>query len=119
MTTNQIINLNCKDKENQKIIQKVLRQIKPLSRYSNECDIPFDAIEKAITVMCKKYMMRVSQLTSDVLANDFHIIWKASLTNDTNFSVIDTIYGITLYEVFAKTAIRLYTEVKKGIEIRS
>ena len=119
MTTNQVINLDCREEENQKIIQKVLRQIKPLSRYSDECDIPFSAIEKAITVMCKKYCMRVNQLVPDVWANDEHIIWRAWLINDTNLKTIDTVYGISLYEVFAKTAIRLYAEVKKGIKIRS
>lgn len=119
MTTNQVINLDCREKENQEIIQKVLRQIKPLSRYSDECDIPFSAIEKAITVMCKKYMMRVNQLVPDVWANDEHTIWRAWLINDTNLKTIDTVYGVSLYEVFAKTAIRLYAEVKKGINVRA
>lgn len=119
MTTKEIINLDCREEENQKIIQKVLKQIKPLSRYSDECEIPFSAIEKAITVMCKKYMMRVNDLVPDMWANDKHTIWRAWLINDTNLKTIDMVYGITLYDVFAKTAIRLYAEVKKGIETRN
>lgn len=123
MSTKQVLNLDCRKEENQKIIQKVLRQIKPLSKYSDEENIPFSAIEKAITVMCKKYCMRIGELTPDVLANDKHIIWKAKLINETNSkiidNVIDNVYGISLYEVFAKSAIRLYAEVKKGIKIRS
>lgn len=119
MTTNQVINLDCKEKENQEIIQKVLRQIKPLSRYSDEEDIPFSAIEKAITVMCKKYMMRVNQLVPDMWANNEYTVWRAWLINDTNLKTIDNVYGITLYEVFAKIAIRLYAEVKKGIKTRN
>lgn len=118
MTTNQVINLDCREEENQKIIQKVLRQIKPLSKYSDECDIPFSAIEKAITVMCKKYCMRIREFTPDVWANDKHTIWRATLINETNLKTIDMVYGISLYEVFAKSAIRLYAEVKKGIKIR-
>lgn len=118
MTTNQVINLDYRYKENQEIIQKVLRQIKPLSKYSDECEIPFSALEKAITVMCKKYMMRVREFTPDVWANDNHTIWRATLINETNLKTIDMVYGITLYEVFAKSAIRLYAEVKKGIKTR-
>lgn len=118
MTTNQIINLDCRETKNQQVIQKVLRQIKPLSRYSDECDIPFSAIEKAITVMCKKYCMRINQIVPDVWANDEHTIWKMWLINDTNLKTIDTVYGVSLYEVFAKAAICLYAEVKKGIKIR-
>lgn len=119
MTTNQVMNLDCREEENKKIIQKVLRQIKPLSRYSDECDIPLSAIEKAITIMCKKYVMRIRDFSPDVWSNETHTIWRATLINDTNLKTIDMVYGITLYEVFAKAAIRLYAEVKKGIEIRN
>lgn len=119
MTTNQVINLDYGEKENQKIIQKVLKQIKPLSRYSDECEIPFAAIEKAITVMCKKYCMRIRDFTPDVWSNKNNTIWRATLINETNLKTIDMIYGVTLYEVFAKSAIRLYAEVKKGIKTRN
>lgn len=118
MTTKEIINLDYREEKNKKVIQRVLRQLKPLSKYSDE-DIPFNAIEKAIVVMCKKYTMKVNSLALDMLANDEHIIWKVWLINDTNLKTIDIIYGITLYEVFAKTAIRLYAEIKKGINIRN
>lgn len=119
MTTNQVINLDCRIKKNQEIIQKVLRQIKPLSRYSDEEDIPLSALEKAITVMCKKYCMRIRDFSPDVWSNETHTIWKAWLINDTNLKTIDMVYGITLYEVFAKATIRLYAEVKKGIDVRN
>ena len=119
MTTKEIINLDYREKENQEIIQKVLRQIKPLSRYSDECEIPFSALEKAITVMCKKYCMRIREFNPDVWANDDNTIWRAILINETNLKTIDMVYGISLYEVFAKCAIRLYAEVKKGIKTRN
>lgn len=119
MTTKQVLNLDCREKKNQQIIQKVLRQIKPLSRYSDECDIPFSALEKAITVMCKKYMMQVHSFTPDMWSNNDCTIWRAMLINETNLETIDMVYGVSLYEVFAKCAIRLYAEVKKGIELRN
>lgn len=119
MTTNQVINLDYREKKNQEVIQKVLRQIKPLSRYSDEEDIPFSAIEKAITVMCKKYCMRIRDFVPDVWANKEYTIWRATLINETNLKVIDEVYGISLYEIFAKCAIRLYAEVRKGIDTRN
>ena len=119
MTTKEVMNLDYRKEENKEIIQKVLRQIKPLSRYSDECDIPFEAIEKAIVVMCKKYNMRVREFMPDVWTNDKHAIWRASIINERNYKTIDNVFGITLYEVFAKTAIRLYAEVKKGMAKRS
>lgn len=118
MTTKEVMNLDCRKEENKRIIQKVLRQIKPLSRYSDEDDVPFEAIEKAVNVMSKKYAMRIREFYADVLSNDKGTIWKATIVNDVNLKTIDTVFGITLYEVFAKAAIRLYAEVKKGIAIR-
>lgn len=119
MTTKEVMNLDCREEENKEIIQKVLRQIKPLSKYSDECEIPFEAIEKAIVVMSKKYNMMVREFMPDVWSNETHTIWRAILINENNLKTIDTIYGISLYEVFAKTAIRLYAEVKKGMSKRS
>lgn len=119
MTTNEIINLDYREEKNQKTIQKVLRKIKPLSKYSDEYEIPFSALEKVTTVICKKYCMRIREFTPDVWSNKNHTIWRAVIINETNLKTIETIYGISLYEVFAKVAIRLYAEVKKGIEVRN
>lgn len=118
MTTKQVMNLDCRQEENQEIIQRVLKQIKPLSRYSDECEIPLSAIEKAITIMCKKYNMRIRDIYPDHSGNDQCIIWRMTLMNDKNFKVIDSVYGISMYELFAKAAIRLYAEVKKGTSKR-
>lgn len=118
MTTKEVMNLDCRKEENRKIIQKVLRQIKPLSKYSDENDIPFEAIEKAVVVMVKKYSMRIKEFSPDVFSNENNLIWSATIVNDINFKTIDVVYGITLYEVFAKVAIRLYSEVKKGKTMR-
>lgn len=113
MTTKEVMNLDYRKEETKEIIQKVLRQIKPLSKYSDEDEVPFNALEKIITIMCKKYCVRIQELIPDVLSNDRNIIWRAKLINESNLEVIDIIYGISIYEVFAKTTIRLYTEVKK------
>ena len=117
MKTNQIMNLDCRKEENKEIIQKALRQIKPLSKYKNDF-IPFSAIEKAILVMTKKYNMHIREFVLDTWSNSHNSIWRVVIINDNDLSVIDVIYGVTLYEVFAKSAIRMYTEVKKGISLR-
>lgn len=118
MTTNQILNLDFRVKENQEIIQKVLRQVKPLSKYSDE-EIPFSALEKAITVMCKKYVLQIKDIMIDSRSNDTNLIWRVTIANEVDLKVVEMIYGISLYEVFAKTVIKLYSEVKKGIQKRS
>lgn len=118
MNIKQIINLDCRDPKNQEIIQKVLSEIKPLSRFSDEEEIPMWAIEKVINVMCKKYNMRFSNITSDIFGNEAHIIWKGDIITEHNYKTVGTVYGISMYELFAKAAIVLHDEVKKGAKIR-
>ena len=119
MTTKEILNLDCREKENQEIIQRVLRQIKPLSKYSDECDIPLSAIEKAIMIMCRKYAIGIMNLVPDMYSNETQTIWRATIINDETIKAIDTVYGISFYDVSAKIAIRMYSEVKRGIKLRS
>lgn len=118
MTTNQVLQLDCREEKNRKTIQKVLRQIKPLSKYSDEDEIPFWAIEKAITIMSKKYNMRVRNFVPDVWSNNKETIWKATVIDETDLSITN-VYGLTLYEVFAKVSVQMYSMVRKGVTTRT
>ena len=117
MTTNQIMELDYREDESKKIIQKVLKKIKPLSKYSEEEDVPFEMIEKLIVVLSKKYNMRVRDFVPDVWSNSQHSIWRATIINDTNLQTIKLVYGISVYEVFAKAAICMYS-VKDAATVR-
>lgn len=119
MTTNQILNLDYRLEENKKIIQKVLRQVKPLSRYSEDEEIPMSALEKAIYVMSKKYEMRIHSIAPDIWSAEKTTIWRASIISDRNLTIRGNVYGISLYELSAKIVIKMYSEIKLGIpEIR-
>ena len=118
MTTKQILELDFREEENQEIIQKVLRQIKPLSKYSDEEDIPFEAVEKAIVIMSKKYNMRIREFVPDVWTNKIETIWRVIIIDERNLSTAAIVYGISIYEVFAKCAIQMYAMVLKGITKR-
>ena len=63
MKTEQILNLDYRKEESQEIIQKVLRKIKPLSKYSDESNIPIEAIEKLIRVLVQKYEITPQWMT--------------------------------------------------------
>ena len=118
MKTEDILNLDCREEENKEIIQRVLRKIKPLSKYSDECEIPLEAIEKLLTVMCKKYCINIKEITPNVLANNKQTIWKATIVNENEFVLLNYIYGVSIYEVLSKSTIEIYTKVKKGIKTR-
>lgn len=119
MKTRDILNLDYRNEESKRIIQEVLRQIKPLSRFSEESEIPFEYIEKAIVVMSKKYCMRVRDFVPDVWSNKNEIVWRATILDETELNIIGIVYGLSLYETFAKVAIQMYAKVKKGMKTRN
>lgn len=109
MTTNQIMNLDCREESNCEVIQKCLRKIKPLAKCKPIEDIPFYKIERVITVLSKKYNMRVREFVPDVWSNEKETIWRAVIIDDRNLNQAGLVYGISVYEVFAKTAIWMYS----------
>lgn len=108
MTTNQILQLDCRSEENKEIIQKVLKKIGPLSKYSVDETVPFEKVEKLVTVLSKRYNMRVREFVPDVWSNSNETIWRATVINDTNLQMIKMVYGLSVYEVFAKVSICMY-----------
>lgn len=106
MTINQLLNLDYSEPENREVIQECLKKIKPLSKY--EDDVPFEKIEKLIVVLSKKYNFRIREFVPDVWSNDDFPIWRATLIDDRNLNTAGIIYGLSVYEVFAKVAIYMY-----------
>lgn len=119
MKTEQILNLDYRKEESQEIIQKVLRKIKPLSKYSDESNVPIEAIEKLVRVLVQKYEI-TPQWMSMSYFEPILGIYSIGVKTTTDHKWLGTVYGMCLYEVFAKLAIKMYSEVKSGnIPIRT
>ena len=118
MTIKQILNLDCREKIGQEKLQKALRLIKPLSRFSMDKDVPMVKVEKVITVLSKKYNMHIREFTADVWANEDETIWRATLIDDNTLGIIGCAYGISVYEVFAKVAILMYAN-RNSVQTRT
>lgn len=119
MKTEQILNLDYRKEESQEIIQKVLRKIKPLSKYSDESNIPIEAIEKLVRVLVQKYEI-TPQWMSMSYFEPILGIYSIGVKTTTDHKWLGTVYGMCLYEVFAKLAIKMYSEVKSGnIQVRT
>ena len=119
MKTVQILNLDFRKEEGHEIIQKVLRKIKSLSSYSDESNVPIEAIEKLIRVLVQKYEIIPQWMTMSYFEPSFGI-YSIGVKTTTEHEWLGTVYGMCLYEVFAKLAIKIYSEVKSGkIPIRT
>lgn len=110
MTTKELLELDWREEENQRKIQKALKQIKPLSKEVGI--VPLEKMERAIKIMCEKYRLWIRELCPDVDAGDKHIIWRAIVIDIDNLKTIGVVYGCTLYEAIAKTTIFLYSETR-------
>ena len=116
MKTEDILNLDYRKEENQEAIQRVLRKIKPLSKFSDDENIPFEKLEKLIGLYQNKYAIKIQYIMPNYEGS---IIYSASLLRSDNFKWMGNVYGMCMYELFAKIAIKMYTEIKKGIPEKS
>lgn len=107
MTIDQILDLDCSEENNKAILQWYLTKIKPLVKYRKVENVPLDKILKVIRIVSKRYNIRLKEVIPDMWSNDNEIIWKAILI-DENTLDIKYIYGLSLYEIFAKVAIYMY-----------
>ena len=113
MKTEEILNLDYRKEENKEIIQKVLRKIKPLSRFSDEKEVPLYAIEKLIRVLCSKYEIS-PQWMRMTFEDPVLGVYAIGVKNTTKHEWLGDVYGMCLYEVFAKLGIKMYSEIKSG-----
>jgi hypothetical protein len=114
MTTKELLNLDYRNKQNKQIIQKALLRIKPLSKFSDEGHVPFEAIEKLLHLIGSKYKVWIKDITLDSQSGDDYDVSRAHIINEDNLETMEVIFGMCMYELFAKVAIFLWSEVKKG-----
>ena len=119
MKTEEILNLDYRKEENQEIIQKVLRKIKPLSKYSDEENIPIEAIERTIRVLTNKYEIQPQWITcshrGEILST-----YSCGIKTSNTHELLGNVYGMCVYELIAKMAIKMYSDIRtKDIPIRA
>ena len=117
MTTEQILLLDGTYNENdKKTIQKVLRKIKPLSKYSDEERVPIEALEKMVTVITTKYAIQPQWITCTYhgeLAGQYGHYSRGVKTSDTH-AWLGTVSTRSLYGLLSKLVIFMYAQVKSG-----
>lgn len=112
MKTEEILNLDFRKEESKFIIQKALKKISFFSKFENE-DVPIEAIELFIGKVSKKYDVLPQNMRMFLLDNGL-FMYAIDVKKMSNYEYLWTIHGICLYEVFAKLAINLYVQIKKG-----
>lgn len=109
MKTKEIIELDYRKEENKEIIQKVLKKIKPLSKFDKT--IPLKSLEKCLAKLNIKYNY-YQRIFFD--SQEDYILYHCYIERANKTDIKIDIYGISIYEVLAKTIIYIYSKTKGG-----
>ena len=112
MKTEEILNIDFQKEENQKLIQKVLMKIKPLSKY--EDGVPIEALERTIVAICKKYNVDPQWISVSIGDGENNkILYSCGVKTHDTSEWLGTVYASCIYELYAKLCIKLFSESKK------
>lgn len=112
MRTEDILNLDYRDQEGKKIIQKALRKMKPFGSIDLSEDIPLEKIEKIVGAYCRKYRIMIQYISPTYMKDEVNM-YACSIKTTDNHMWLGNAYGTCLYELMAKTAIKMFIDVKK------
>lgn len=114
MTVDKIMYIDYRTQEGKDKIKKALYMMKPFERYKNDNrEVPIEAIEKAVSIMCRKYDIMI-QWAYFLYIEDSPDIVSITIMKRKSHEYIATIQCNCLYEMIAKACIRIYSEVKSG-----
>ena len=111
MTINEILELDFRDASARKLVQLELKKIKPLSKISG--DVPLEKLEKTLYVLLENYAIFVQNIGCDNRSCDGFLLYNLSLVDLKDLHIIGKVWGISIYELFAKSVIFAYAITRK------
>lgn len=114
MKVKEILELDCRIKENEEILQSTLFKIPAIAKKCSRQEmVPLSALEKVLSVMSRKYWIEVSKIVPLYIPYNGGDIYKAVITS--YIKELGVVYGYNFYEVIAKAAICMYAQVKNKV----
>lgn len=113
MKTSEILQLDCRIKENEDVIQRVLRKIKPLASCP-EGRVPIDKLERCMQVLSRKHDFVVT-LSADTESNRLFVVWRCTIVRYGQSVVSGSnVFGCSVYEAIAKAVISMYSYSRRA-----
>lgn len=94
-------------------IQGMLKKIPQLSKYDTEDDVPFEVLEKALWKLSEKSGIVVQYLTPVYQTNSPNY-YTCSFAESATRNFVQAIYGLTVYEIYAKGVLMCYSYSRKS-----
>lgn len=116
MKTDDILNLDCTKSENKNKINRFLYNIKPINKIMGNDktkQVPLEVLEETLHGVCIKYKYEIQNICPYYEQERF-VFYVTSIikTKDTREWVGNT-YGKTMWELLAKSMIKIYSEILK------
>jgi hypothetical protein len=108
MKISDLLLLDCRDKKNLKMI---VNRLEELPAFREEA-VSLDNLEKFLTKIENKYPICLGY----ILRNSKDRCWSAMIKETGNHQHLATVYGISLFEILAKSTLYLYAYIKKNFK---
>lgn len=115
MKTEELLDLDYRKEESKNLINEALKNIKVINKHSRADKVELEVIEKFVGIVCRKYNVMAMYLTPSYLDNNKENLYTLSFREKYGDKKwLGNVYGMCLYEVMAKAAIKLYAMVKEN-----
>lgn len=123
MKTEQILDMDCTKEQNKKKLNNFLFKIKPVINFAKKNNIqvgeylPLELLELIAHKLMSKYDYNHQGVNSYFENGEFKF-YICSCTKKENNVVnwIGNVYGVTMWEIFAKIIVKIYAGVRKEKE---
>lgn len=117
MKTEDILNIDCRTEEGKKKVNSFLWKIKPIKKLNipKGCIVDTENLEKVLHGISIRYGYETQGFTPYYEEHKKFVFYSSNVTKIENKERhwIGTVYGVTLWEVLAKTIIKIYSEILK------
>lgn len=117
MKTEEILNIDCRKEGGKEKINSFLWKIKPVTKLKipKGCMLSIEDIEKVLHGICTHYDYIVQQIAPYYEDGKQFVFFKGEIMKKRNKinEWCGTVYGKTMWELLAKSLIKIYSEIKK------
>lgn len=116
MKVSEVLDIRCDNKENKKAVNSFLWKIKPMknicikNNYTETQIVPVELLEKCLHGLLTHYNYRTQGIGTYYEDNKF-IYFSVSVIRKKDNQWIGYVYGLSLWEVVAKTIIKVYADI--------
>lgn len=114
MDIDSILMLKYDTEENKEIIQGELRNIKPFKKYGKTGEpVPFEMLEKYIELVTRRYEMKIQWISLEAIKGESKW-WHCDMKTTDLHTWLGPVYGESMYELFCKISLKMYSHICKG-----